>query len=345
MVLGLLQGAGYGRTEDPAHADLILLNTCAVREKAEEKVYARASMLAAHKARPGVVLGITGCMAEHLKGAIRQQAPYVDVVVGPDGYRRLLDHVERARGGAAVEDTQLDRFETYEGLDPARAGTMTGESAARRGRHGRRRHRAHHHPARLRQVLHVLRRPLHARARARHAAARGAAPGARDGRGRLQRSSAARSDRELVPARGRRLRRPAARGGDRRRDRAHPLHVSLSARFLGRGDRGDGGHAQGLPARAPAAADRVRHGARAHAARLQLRRFPAAGLGAARGDARHRDHHRPAGRLLRRDRGGIPDRARARSRSCASTARSCSRTRNGRARWPRARCPTPCRRR
>jgi tRNA-2-methylthio-N6-dimethylallyladenosine synthase len=127
MVLGLLQGAGYGRTQDPAHADLILLNTCAVREKAEEKVYARASMLAAHKARPGVVLGITGCMAEHLKGAIRQQAPYVDVVVGPDGYRRLLDHVERARGGATVEDTQLDRFETYEGLDPARAGTMTGD--------------------------------------------------------------------------------------------------------------------------------------------------------------------------------------------------------------------------
>jgi tRNA-2-methylthio-N6-dimethylallyladenosine synthase len=135
MVLGLLQGAGYGRTEDPAHADLILLNTCAVREKAEEKVYARASMLAAHKARPGVVLGITGCMAEHLKGAIRQQAPYVDVVVGPDGYRRLLDHVERARGGAAVEDTQLDRFETYEGLDPARAagGGVTGHITIQRG--------------------------------------------------------------------------------------------------------------------------------------------------------------------------------------------------------------------
>jgi len=123
MVLGLLQGAGYGRTEDPARADLILLNTCAVREKAEEKVYARASMLATHKTRPGVVLGITGCMAEHLKGAIRQQAPYVDVVVGPDGYRRLLEHVDRARGGEAVEDTQLDRFETYEGLDPARVGT------------------------------------------------------------------------------------------------------------------------------------------------------------------------------------------------------------------------------
>ena len=91
-----------------------------MREKAEEKVYARASMLATHKERPGVVLGITGCMAEHLKGAVQKQAPYVDLVVGPDGYRRLLEHVERARAGEPVEDTQLDRFETYEGLDPVR---------------------------------------------------------------------------------------------------------------------------------------------------------------------------------------------------------------------------------
>src|SRR6185369_11295832 len=82
MMLGLLHGAGYARTDDPARADLILLNTCAVREKAEEKVYARASMLARHKSRPGVVLGITGCMAEHLKSGIQAQAPYVDGVVG-----------------------------------------------------------------------------------------------------------------------------------------------------------------------------------------------------------------------------------------------------------------------
>ena len=58
---------GYARTDDPARADLILINTCAVREKAEERVFQRASMLAPRKARPDVVLGITGCMAEHLK--------------------------------------------------------------------------------------------------------------------------------------------------------------------------------------------------------------------------------------------------------------------------------------
>jgi len=118
MVLGLLQRGGYARTEDPARADLILINTCAVREKAEERVFARTSMLAA-AARPDVVLGLTGCMAEHLKDRIRQRAPEVDLVIGPDGYRRLLDHVATARDGRAVIDTRLDREETYEGLDPA----------------------------------------------------------------------------------------------------------------------------------------------------------------------------------------------------------------------------------
>jgi tRNA-2-methylthio-N6-dimethylallyladenosine synthase len=147
MVLGMLHRAGYGRTDDAARADLILINTCAVREKAEERVFARASILAEHKARPGVVLGITGCMAEHLKEKILERAPYVDLVVGPDGYRRLLDHVEQVqisragkapgkhKPGGGVNDTALDRHETYEGLDPAREMTdgITGHITIQRG--------------------------------------------------------------------------------------------------------------------------------------------------------------------------------------------------------------------
>ena len=166
MVLGMLHRSGYGRTEDAAAADLILINTCAVREKAEDRVFARASMLAEHKKRPDVVLGITGCMAEHLKEKIHERAPYVDLVIGPDGYRRLLDHVggirdDRARlsnrdhttrddsvadgnasdGNASidvspyVQDTALDRHETYEGLDPARdmTGGVTGHITIQRG--------------------------------------------------------------------------------------------------------------------------------------------------------------------------------------------------------------------
>jgi tRNA A37 methylthiotransferase MiaB len=130
---GLLDRGGYARTDDPAAADLILINTCAVREKAEERVFARASMLAHGKARPDVVLGITGCMAEHLKDEIRRRAPHVDLVIGPDGYRRLLDHVDEARGGAAVTDTRLDREETYEGLDAIAADGVVGHVTIQRG--------------------------------------------------------------------------------------------------------------------------------------------------------------------------------------------------------------------
>jgi tRNA-2-methylthio-N6-dimethylallyladenosine synthase len=135
MMLGLLRDGGYARTDDPARADLILINTCAVREKAEERVYARASALARHKARPGVILGITGCMAEHLKDGLRERAPFVDLVVGPDGYRRLLEHVARARGGQAVTDTALDRHETYEGIYPTGedTGGVVGRVTIQRG--------------------------------------------------------------------------------------------------------------------------------------------------------------------------------------------------------------------
>ena len=120
-MLGVLQEAGYARTEDPAAADLILLNTCAVRERAEERVFGRAGTLAGLKqSRPGLRLGITGCMAEHLKEKIQERAPHVDLVVGPDGYRRLGDHLARLSEGVKVRDTELDRHETYEGMDPVR---------------------------------------------------------------------------------------------------------------------------------------------------------------------------------------------------------------------------------
>jgi tRNA-2-methylthio-N6-dimethylallyladenosine synthase len=133
LMLGLLDRGGYARTDDPAAADLILLNTCAVREKAEERVFARASMLGHGKARPDVVLGVVGCMAEHLKDEIRRRAPHVDLVIGPDGYRRLLDSVEQARGGHAIIDTRLDRDETYSGLDPIAADGVIGHVTIQRG--------------------------------------------------------------------------------------------------------------------------------------------------------------------------------------------------------------------
>jgi tRNA-2-methylthio-N6-dimethylallyladenosine synthase len=136
MVLGLLAQAGYARTEDPATADVILINTCAVRERAVERVRGRASALAQYKGHgKRVVLGITGCMAEHLRSDLREQAPYIDLVIGPDSYRRLPEHIERARAGEVVEDTRLDPHETYEGLDSSRAttGSAIGHVAIQRG--------------------------------------------------------------------------------------------------------------------------------------------------------------------------------------------------------------------
>src|SRR5215470_20439702 len=120
LVRGLLGERGYGAAATAAEADVILLNTCAVREKAEERVLARAFELKAEKRkRPGVVLGITGCMAEHLREQLLDRAPWVDVVVGPDSYRRLPGLVDEARTGVAdpLIDVRLDKNETYEGLD------------------------------------------------------------------------------------------------------------------------------------------------------------------------------------------------------------------------------------
>jgi tRNA-2-methylthio-N6-dimethylallyladenosine synthase len=136
MVLGLLERAGYARTTDPSFADVILINTCAVREHAVERVRGRARNLAHHKKQGRrVVLGITGCMAEHLRGDLLEQAPYVDLVVGPDSYRRLPEHIERALAGEVVQDTELDAHETYAGLDASRAMTsgVTGHVAIQRG--------------------------------------------------------------------------------------------------------------------------------------------------------------------------------------------------------------------
>ncbi|WP_434427913.1 tRNA (N6-isopentenyl adenosine(37)-C2)-methylthiotransferase MiaB [Nannocystis pusilla] len=118
LIVGQLAARGYVRVPDPAAADVILLNTCAVREKAEERVYGRTSQLLRHKKdNPDLVFGITGCMAEHLRDKVQKQAPHIGLVAGPDSYRRIGVLVDRARAGERVVNVALDREETYEGLD------------------------------------------------------------------------------------------------------------------------------------------------------------------------------------------------------------------------------------
>jgi tRNA-2-methylthio-N6-dimethylallyladenosine synthase len=121
LMLGRFTAAGYERVELPAEADVILLNTCAIREHAEQRIYGRLGELSRHKhRRPGVVLGVAGCMAQHLKGRLLDRVPQVDLVVGPDAYRDLPLLIDQAREEPVLA-THLSRDETYADLAPARA--------------------------------------------------------------------------------------------------------------------------------------------------------------------------------------------------------------------------------
>ena len=125
LIGSVLAGAGYAPTEVAAEADVIVINTCAVREKAEERVIARAAELGALKRkRPGTVLAIVGCMAEHLKEGLADRAPSVDVIAGPDSYRRMPELLAAARAEHAhpLVDVRLDKAETYDGLSGAIGG-------------------------------------------------------------------------------------------------------------------------------------------------------------------------------------------------------------------------------
>jgi tRNA-2-methylthio-N6-dimethylallyladenosine synthase len=120
LVLGQLRDHGYGRVEAPEDADVILLNTCAIREHAEARVIGRLGELARHKRRrPAVRIGVTGCMAQHLRGTLRERAPWVDLLVGPDGYRRLPELLRGGDGDPHVA-LRLDPSETYGDLPVAR---------------------------------------------------------------------------------------------------------------------------------------------------------------------------------------------------------------------------------
>jgi tRNA-2-methylthio-N6-dimethylallyladenosine synthase len=101
----LLASRGYGQTDDPAEADLILLNTCHIREKAAEKVYSEIGRLRAIKAaRPETVIGVAGCVAQAEGAEMLRRAPAIDLVVGPQAYHRLPEMLDRvARGERPVE--------------------------------------------------------------------------------------------------------------------------------------------------------------------------------------------------------------------------------------------------
>jgi tRNA-2-methylthio-N6-dimethylallyladenosine synthase len=120
LIVGTLGAHGYARVDSPDAADVILLNTCAIREHAEQRVLGRLGALARHKRRAGVKLGLTGCMAQHLRDRLREQAPLVDLLVGPDGYRHLPTLLADDGDRDPHLGLRLDPDETYADLPVAR---------------------------------------------------------------------------------------------------------------------------------------------------------------------------------------------------------------------------------
>src|SRR6476620_2081698 len=119
LMFGLLDRAGYVRAHHPAEADVMLVNTCAVRDNAEQRVIGRMGELQRHK-RPGDVLGVVGCMAQRLGPALLERVPRVDLVVGPDAYRNLPEIIGFAASETRTTDTGFRAWEHYEDVPPVR---------------------------------------------------------------------------------------------------------------------------------------------------------------------------------------------------------------------------------
>ena len=134
-VSAVLRRAGYLSADRAEDADVVLLNTCAIREHAEEKVLHRLRELARLKqSRPEVKLGLLGCMAQHNRVAIMEKAAFLDVVAGPDSYRRLPEMLGSAGDNYnASIDVRLDRAETYADITPDYGGGVRAYVTAMRG--------------------------------------------------------------------------------------------------------------------------------------------------------------------------------------------------------------------
>ena len=121
VVASILETNGYGSTRNAEIADLILVNTCSVREKAEQTVRKRLTEFRKLKtAKPGLLVGILGCMAERLKSQLLEEEKLVDIVGGPDAYRTLPDLIAEAGTGQKAVNVILSRDETYGDIAPVR---------------------------------------------------------------------------------------------------------------------------------------------------------------------------------------------------------------------------------
>lgn len=124
IVASILSDVGYSATRNMEESDLILINTCSIREKAEDTVRKRLRVFDKMKEeRPGTLVGVLGCMAERLKTKLLDQEKLVDLVVGPDAYRELPNLIATAEDGDKGINVFLSREETYSNINPVRLGS------------------------------------------------------------------------------------------------------------------------------------------------------------------------------------------------------------------------------
>jgi tRNA-2-methylthio-N6-dimethylallyladenosine synthase len=121
IVASILSEEGFGATRNTEDADLILINTCSIREKAEQTVRKRLTEFKKLKRKkPGTLVGLLGCMAERLKSKLLEEERLVDLVIGPDAYRTLPQLIQEAEGGQKGVNVMLSRDETYSDIAPVR---------------------------------------------------------------------------------------------------------------------------------------------------------------------------------------------------------------------------------
>lgn len=121
IVASILMDKGFETTRDYKEADVVFINTCSIRENAEQRVRNRLKEFEAVKSKnPGMIVGVLGCMAERLKSKFLEEEKLVDVVVGPDAYRDLPNLIDKVEDGNKAVNVLLSREETYADISPVR---------------------------------------------------------------------------------------------------------------------------------------------------------------------------------------------------------------------------------
>ncbi|AOS84563.1 tRNA (N6-isopentenyl adenosine(37)-C2)-methylthiotransferase MiaB [Chlorobaculum limnaeum] len=134
IVTSILTDGGFARAGDEASADVVLLNSCAVRENAEERLGNILTQLKGRKRRQrGLVVGVLGCVPQFERERVFSDYPFVDFIVGPDNYRELAGIIENSREQKHLASLDYDQAETYAGIDPVRTGTISAFLPVMRG--------------------------------------------------------------------------------------------------------------------------------------------------------------------------------------------------------------------